>query len=71
MTQRPLLLIPGLNCTAALWRDQVAALGAGRTVSVADHGRGSDLGTIAEAILAEAPQGQQWVDRINAAKRQG
>lgn len=55
MTQRPLLLIPGLNCTAALWRDQVAALGAGRTVSVADHGRGSDLGTIAEAILAEAP----------------
>lgn len=55
MTRRPLLLIPGLNCTAALWRDQVAALGAGRTVIVPDHGRGSDLGTIAQAILSEAP----------------
>ena len=55
MIRDPLLLVPGLACTAALWRDQVAALGAGRTVTVADHTRGETIADIAAAILAEAP----------------
>ncbi len=55
MTMLPLLLIPGLNCTAALWADQVAELGAGRAVMVADHGGHETIAAIAAAILADAP----------------
>lgn len=54
--RRPLLLIPGLLCTARLWRDQAAALADLAEVTVttaqAEH---DDLGAIAEAILARAP----------------
>lgn len=55
MTSFPVLLIPGLNCTAALWAAQVADLGAGRTVMVADHGGAESMAAIAAAILADAP----------------
>lgn len=55
MTKHPLLFIPGLNCTAALWADQVAALGAGRAVMVADHGGAETIAAISAAILADAP----------------
>ncbi len=55
MSSLPLLLVPGLNCTAALWADQVAALGAGRTVIVADHTNAASIAALATAVLAEAP----------------
>jgi len=51
----PVLLVPGLNLTAALWADQVAALGAGRTVVVADHAASPTIAAIARDILADAP----------------
>lgn len=51
----PVLFVPGLNLTAALWTDQVAALGAGRTVVVADHAGSSTIAEIARDILADAP----------------
>lgn len=51
----PVLLVPGLNLTAALWVDQIAALGAGRTVVVADHGSAPTIAEIARDILADAP----------------
>ena len=55
MTSIPVLLIPGLNCTARLWAGQVADLGAGRAVMVADHAGAETIAAIAAAILAEAP----------------
>jgi pimeloyl-ACP methyl ester carboxylesterase len=55
MAMIPLLLIPGLNCTADLWGAQVAAFAADRPVVVADHGRADTMAAIAEQILAEAP----------------
>jgi pimeloyl-ACP methyl ester carboxylesterase len=58
VTKLPLLLIPGLNCTATLWLPQIDALGAGRAVMVADPAAGEgtpSMRSIAAAILAEAP----------------
>lgn len=55
MTSIPVLLIPGLNCTATLWAAQVAELGAGRAVMVADHSRSETVAAIAADILADAP----------------
>lgn len=55
MTSIPVMLIPGLNCTAALWASQVADLGAGRAVMVADHARSETIAAIAADILADAP----------------
>ncbi|HHB80448.1 MAG TPA: alpha/beta fold hydrolase [Aliiroseovarius sp.] len=51
----PLLLIPGLACTGALFSAQIAALKSARAVLVADHAAHDSMGAIAEAILAEAP----------------
>ena len=51
----PLLLIPGLMCTAALFEPQVNAFAGQRRVMVADHGRADDMDTIAGQILADAP----------------
>ncbi len=52
----PLILVPGLLCTDALWRAQVHGLAdvAGITVT-AEHTRHTDIGAIAGAILAAAP----------------
>ncbi len=50
-----LLLVPGLNCTAALFAPQTAALADLARCRVADHGVASTLEAIAEAILAAAP----------------
>lgn len=55
MTSSPVLFVPGLNCTAALWAAQVADLGAGRAVMVADHARSATIAAIAADILADAP----------------
>ena len=51
----PLLLIPGLACTGALFQAQVPVLSRARPVLVAEHGRHDSMGAIAAAILAEAP----------------
>lgn len=58
MTDRirePLLLVPGLLCTADLYRDQIAALKAGRDVVVVDHKRSETMRGIATDVLAAAP----------------
>jgi pimeloyl-ACP methyl ester carboxylesterase len=51
----PLVLVPGLLCTADLYAAQVAALGAGRPVSIADHTTADNLPDIARSILMNAP----------------
>ena len=51
----PLVLVPGLMCTADLYRDQIAALGQGGTVMVADHTRSDTMAGIAGDVLAAAP----------------
>ena len=52
----PLLLIPGLMCTAALFGPQIEALSGGREVLVADHMRASTMPGIARQILDDAPE---------------
>jgi len=51
----PLVLIPGLLCTAELWAPQIAGLSDLAPITVADHGTSDDIAEIARAILAEAP----------------
>jgi pimeloyl-ACP methyl ester carboxylesterase len=55
MSRSTLLLVPGLLCTAALWRSQAAAFAADHDVVVADHTSADTVGGIAEAVLARAP----------------
>lgn len=47
-----LLLLPGLLCDARLWRDQVAALGAGVRCVVADLGQDDSLRAMAARAIA-------------------
>jgi len=48
------ILLPGLACDAALWRDQLPALSAQHTVRVGTvHERHADLPAMARALLAE------------------
>jgi pimeloyl-ACP methyl ester carboxylesterase len=54
--QEHVILIPGLNCTKALFGPQVAALGGLWPMSIADHGGASSLEAIAGQILAAAPE---------------
>lgn len=51
----PLLLIPGLMCTGALFAPQLEAFGTGREVLVADHACADTMQEIAAQILADAP----------------
>ncbi len=51
----PLVLVPGLLCSPALFGPQVAAFRASRSVVVADHTRFDRMEAIAQAILASAP----------------
>lgn len=51
----PLVLVPGLLCTADLFAAQIASLRPGRVVMVADHTTADNLPAIARAILANAP----------------
>ena len=52
----PLILIPGLLCTDALWQAQVDGLAdVARVTVTAEHARHTDIGAIAGAILAAAP----------------
>lgn len=52
----PLVLIPGLSCTAALYGPQWPALAPGRTILVADHANDESLSAIATRLLAAAPE---------------
>lgn len=51
----PLLLVPGLLCSARLYAPQVAALWPQGPVMVADHRRDADVAAIAARILEQAP----------------
>ena len=51
----PLVLIPGLACTAELYAPQWRALGVGRPVLVAEHRLDESLPAIVERLLAAAP----------------
>ena len=54
---QPLILVPGLLCTADLWAHQVAHLGdVAVPLVTAEHARHDSLGAIAAAILAAAPR---------------
>jgi pimeloyl-ACP methyl ester carboxylesterase len=50
-----LVLLPGLLNDADLWRDQVDALSGLARCRVGDLTRGETLGTLADQVLAEAP----------------
>lgn len=52
----PIVFVPGLLCTTALYAPQIAALPGGAKHSIADHTRHDSMAEIAEAILAEAPE---------------
>jgi len=52
----PILLIPGLGCTARLYTEQVAALWTYGPVTVADHRRADSMDAIARQILDQAPR---------------
>jgi pimeloyl-ACP methyl ester carboxylesterase len=52
----PVVLVPGLNCSARLYADQIPALWRFGPVQVADHTRDSSMDAIAARILAAAPQ---------------
>lgn len=56
MVQRtPLVLVPGLLCTRALWEAQLTGLADVAHMIVADHTRHDSMTGIAESILAAAP----------------
>jgi len=51
----PLVLVPGLTCTARLWTPQIEALWPCGPVMVADHRRDADIKAVAARILKDAP----------------
>jgi pimeloyl-ACP methyl ester carboxylesterase len=51
----PLVLVPGLLCSARLYAPQISALWPFGQVAVADHRRDDDMAAIATRILSEAP----------------
>jgi pimeloyl-ACP methyl ester carboxylesterase len=51
----PLVLVPGLLCSAKLYAAQVTALWPQGQVTIADHLRDADMTEIARRILANAP----------------
>lgn len=51
----PILLVPGLNCTARVYRDAAEALWPLGPVSIANHTSGEGVHGIAAMILASAP----------------
>jgi pimeloyl-ACP methyl ester carboxylesterase len=51
----PIVLIPGLACSARLYAEQIPALWPFGPVTVADHTRGDTIAAIARRILAAAP----------------
>ena|SRR5579862_695999 len=51
----PLILVPGLTCTARLYASQVEALWRFGSVTVVDHRRDADIKTTAARILSNSP----------------
>jgi len=51
----PIVLVPGLTCTARLYAEQIPALWQFGPVTVADHRRDDSMAAIARRILALAP----------------
>jgi pimeloyl-ACP methyl ester carboxylesterase len=51
----PLVLVPGLLCSARLYAPQIAALWPFGQVAVADHRRDDEIAAVAARILAAAP----------------
>ena len=51
----PLVLVPGLTCTARLYGPQIEALWPFGQVTVADNRRDADMAAIATRILMDAP----------------
>ena len=51
----PILLLPGLGCTAEIWSAQLPQLWGRGPVTIADHTGGDSIAAIAAAILATAP----------------
>jgi pimeloyl-ACP methyl ester carboxylesterase len=51
----PVLLVPGLLCSARLYSDQLPVLWSFGPVTVANHTRDDSMGAIARRILAAAP----------------
>jgi pimeloyl-ACP methyl ester carboxylesterase len=51
----PTVLVPGLNCSARLYAEQIPALWRFGPVMVADHTRDDSMAAIARRILAAAP----------------
>ena len=51
----PIVLVPGLNCSARLYAEQIPALWRFGPVMVADHRRDDSIAAIARRILAAAP----------------
>lgn len=56
MERQPLVLVPGLLCDAALWRHQTETLADMADITVADITGADDVGRLAEAVLAAAPE---------------
>ena len=56
MSNPPLVLIPGLACTEALFADQIEALAGARDVIIGDHMQHDTMADIAAHILATAPK---------------
>jgi pimeloyl-ACP methyl ester carboxylesterase len=51
----PIVLIPGLNCSARVYAEQIPGLWGFGPVMIADHTRHDSMAAIAQSILAEAP----------------
>jgi len=51
----PIVLIPGLTCTARLYAEQIPSLWQFGPVTIADHRRDDSMAAIARRILAAAP----------------
>ena len=51
----PILLVPGLNCSATLFANQIPHLWRFGSVMIANHTSGETVGTIAHHILKSAP----------------
>ncbi len=51
----PVILVPGLNCSARLYAEQIPPLWRFGPVMVADHTRDASIAAIAGRILADAP----------------
>ncbi|SON56489.1 2-hydroxy-6-oxononadienedioate/2-hydroxy-6-oxononatrienedioate hydrolase [Hartmannibacter diazotrophicus] len=56
MFHKPVVFVPGLNCTEDLFAPQMAALSDSQAVSVAEHSTHDEIGALAGAILGFAPE---------------